>query len=141
MRSSQVLVVEASAGSGKTYALAQRYVQLSLHLAATQSLPDRQAGVPIQSILAITFTNKATWAMKSRILDFLKRIALKQLNPYEVEEIIKPLGLDDNRASKLAFNLMNDVIRQASGKSGSRTTLAQHKRGDGPGGPSLYDRW
>jgi len=103
--SSKVLVVEASAGSGKTYALAKRYVQLCLSLAATQS-------VPIQSILAITFTNKATWAMKSRILDFFKRIALKQLKPFEAEDIIKPLGLDEDRASSLAFGLMNDVIRQ-----------------------------
>ena len=102
---SQVLVVEASAGSGKTYALAKRYVQLSLFLGAKQA-------VPIQSILAITFTNKATWAMKSRILDFLKRIALKQLKPFEAEDIIKPLGLDENRASELAFGVMNDVIRQ-----------------------------
>jgi len=101
----EVFVVEASAGSGKTSALAKRYVQLSLYLTAVQS-------VPIQSILAITFTNKATLEMKSRILDFFKRIALKQLKPYEAEDIIKPLGLDENRASSLAFGLMNDVIRQ-----------------------------
>ena len=50
--------------------------------------------------------------MKSRILDFLKRIALKQLKPFEVEDIIKPLGLEENQASSLAFGLMNDVIRQ-----------------------------
>jgi len=105
LQKAQVLVVEASAGSGKTYTLAKRYVQLCLHLAATQT-------VPIQSILAITFTNKATWEMKSRILDFFKRIALKQLKPFEVEAIIKPLGIDENQASSLAFGLMNDVIRQ-----------------------------
>ena len=105
LKNPQVLVVEASAGSGKTYALAKRYVQLCLYLAATQT-------VPIQSILAITFTNKATWAMKSRILDFLKRIALKQLKPYEAEDILKPLGLDEKQASSLAFGIMNDVIRQ-----------------------------
>ena len=34
LQSPQVLVVEASAGSGKTYCLAKRYVQLSLYLAA-----------------------------------------------------------------------------------------------------------
>ncbi len=105
LQSPQVLCLEASAGSGKTSALAKRYVQLSLHLAATQTLP-------IQSILAITFTNKATLEMKSRILDFLKRIALKQLKPFEAQDIIKPLGLDENRASSLAFGLMKDVIRQ-----------------------------
>lgn len=50
--------------------------------------------------------------MKSRILDFLKRIALKQLQPFEFEDIIKPLALDEGEASRLAFGLMNDVIRQ-----------------------------
>ena len=105
LQSPQVLCLEASAGSGKTYALAKRYVQLGLYLAPTTT-------VPIQSILAITFTNKATWAMKSRILDFLKRIALKQLKPYEAQEIIRPLGLDEDQASGLALRLMNDVIRQ-----------------------------
>jgi len=50
--------------------------------------------------------------MKSRILDFLKRIALKQLKPFEIEDILKPLDLDDKEASILAFGLMNDVIRQ-----------------------------
>lgn len=104
-QSPQVVVVEASAGSGKTYCLAKRYVQLSLYLAARQT-------VPIQSILAITFTNKATLEMKSRILDFLKRIALKQLKPFEVEDILKPLGLGENQASIFAFALINDVIRQ-----------------------------
>src|SRR5208283_5615216 len=94
LQSPQVLCLEASAGSGKTYALAKRYVQLCLHLAATRNLP-------IQSILAITFTNKATWAMKSRILDFLKRIALKELRSFELEDIIKPLGLDESQASGL----------------------------------------
>ena len=124
MRSSpQVLVVEASAGSGKTYCLAKRYVQLCLYLASNQNRhpdPQRSEGEgsqpnrdsAIQSILAITFTNKATWAMKSRILDFLKRIALKQLKPFEAQDIISPLGLDEEKASSLAFGLMNDVIRQ-----------------------------
>ena len=50
--------------------------------------------------------------MKSRILDFLKRIALKQLKPFEVDDILKPLGLDAPQASKLAFAMMNDIIRQ-----------------------------
>jgi ATP-dependent helicase/nuclease subunit A len=105
LKKPQVLCLEASAGSGKTYCLARRYVQLCLYLADTQS-------VPIQSILAITFTNKATLAMKSRILDFLKRIALKKLKPFELEDIIRPLGLDEDRASALGLRLMNDIIRQ-----------------------------
>lgn len=59
--------MEASAGSGKTYCLARRYVQLLLnpHVASEQIL--------LRHILAITFTNKAAYAMKGRILEFLKK--------------------------------------------------------------------
>ncbi len=99
----EVVVVEASAGSGKTYTLAKRYVQLALYLVSRQNLP-------IQSILAITFTNKATWEMKSRILDFLKRTALKQLKPYEIQDILLPLDMTQDNACVLAFTLMEDVI-------------------------------
>ena len=50
--------------------------------------------------------------MKSRILDFLKRVALKQLKPFEAQEIIKPLGMDEKQASVLALGLMDELIPQ-----------------------------
>ena len=60
--------MEASAGSGKTYALAVRYLQLLLD---GKARPEDMRG-----ILAITFTNAAAREMKERILEFLKRMAL-----------------------------------------------------------------
>ena len=36
---------------------------------------------------------------------------------------------------------IEEDIREMSGATGGRVRLAQHKRGDGPSGPSLYDRW
>ena len=60
----------ASAGSGKTYALATRYVQLLLGSGADQ------ADIPLRNILAITFTNKAAVEMKERIIRFLKMVSL-----------------------------------------------------------------
>jgi len=36
---------------------------------------------------------------------------------------------------------IEEDIRKASGQAGSRVRFAQHKRGDGPTGPTLYDRW
>ncbi|MFH1288445.1 MAG: UvrD-helicase domain-containing protein, partial [bacterium] len=65
--SPHVYVVEASAGSGKTYALAQHYIKLLL---AENSDPKQ-----IENILAITFTNKAANEMKERILETLREIA------------------------------------------------------------------
>jgi ATP-dependent exoDNAse (exonuclease V) beta subunit len=65
-----VTAVHASAGSGKTYALAKRYLSLITDPAVMDS-PD-----PLGSILAMTFTKKATVEMKERIMKFLKESAL-----------------------------------------------------------------
>ena len=54
-----VTICRASAGTGKTYTLAAYYVGLLL------------SGVDYRSILAITFTNKATAEMSERILTYL----------------------------------------------------------------------
>lgn len=37
--------------------------------------------------------------------------------------------------------LLQELIRQAQGGTGSRVRLAQHKRGDVPLTPTTYDRW
>ena len=100
----EIRVVEASAGSGKTYALAKRYVQLLLNPA----LPHE--ALPMRDILAITFTNKAALEMKSRILDFLKRMALGLFTESEENEILRPIGLSRSSARAPAFAAMEEVI-------------------------------
>ena len=70
--SSEVISVEASAGSGKTYALASRYIDLILD---PKYVFEEN---PFKSILAVTFTNKAAEEMKNRVMKFLKEIALAQ---------------------------------------------------------------
>ena len=57
---SQNVVLEASAGTGKTRVLVERYVNLLL------------AGVDPGNILAITFTRKAAAEMRQRIVERLK---------------------------------------------------------------------
>ena len=54
-----IKILKASAGSGKTYNLAREYISILL------GSSDRYA---YRHILAVTFTNKATAEMKSRIL-------------------------------------------------------------------------
>jgi hypothetical protein len=46
--------------------------------------------------------------------------------------------VDDLRKAKAEIE---EDIRQTSGQTGSRVTLAQHQRGDGPAGPTFDDRW
>ncbi|MBP9854978.1 MAG: UvrD-helicase domain-containing protein [Candidatus Omnitrophica bacterium] len=102
--SPEVRVVEASAGSGKTYALAKRYVQLLLSQDSTQ------LRTPTQNILALTFTNKASFEMKERILYFLKGIALGQLSKNDLTNILDPLGMTEKEAQKAAFLIMESII-------------------------------
>lgn len=59
-----ITVMKASAGSGKTYALAQKYINMLL-----ASDDPRE----YRHILAVTFTNKATDEMKSRIIEELAK--------------------------------------------------------------------
>jgi ATP-dependent exoDNAse (exonuclease V) beta subunit len=69
MSISQITLMQASAGSGKTYNLAKRYLYLLL---------GSFDSVDIKNIIAVTFTNKAAVEMKYRILNYLKMAALSQ---------------------------------------------------------------
>jgi ATP-dependent exoDNAse (exonuclease V) beta subunit len=62
-------IYRASAGSGKTHLLTGFYLKL---LFAPELLPETHSGeMKFSEILAVTFTNKATAEMKSRIIDQL----------------------------------------------------------------------
>ena len=63
-------VYKASAGSGKTYTLAKRYIRMLLGYTDTDGRRHlyRHAPMAHRSLLAITFTNKATEEMKNRIV-------------------------------------------------------------------------
>jgi len=74
-----LIQVKASAGSGKTHALSQRF--LSLALRASRDLPPACAaalenGYSVPEIMAVTFTNKAAAEMRDRVIAALKKLAL-----------------------------------------------------------------
>ncbi|MDO5553090.1 MAG: UvrD-helicase domain-containing protein [Planctomycetia bacterium] len=72
------IVIRASAGSGKTFQLSNRYIQLLL------------AGVSPEKILASTFTRKAAGEIRDRIL---RRLALAALNDSGCRKLSGELGL------------------------------------------------
>jgi len=76
------LVVRANAGSGKTFILTLRYVWLLL-----------EHGLPIDSVVAITFTKKAAAEMRSRVRDELDR-----------------LKHDPERRASLGFSVGDDTV-------------------------------
>ena len=81
----ELQVYKASAGSGKTFTLALEYIKLLI-----------QAPDNYRSILAVTFTNKATAEMKERILSQLYGISsgLSDSRPY-FDRVKKDLGLPE----------------------------------------------
>ena len=81
-----MLVIKASAGSGKTYTLTKKYIeQLLLRRDASGKLVLRNDKEYFRHILAITFTNKATDEMKRRIIKELHQLAtdVTQSNYYD----------------------------------------------------------
>ena len=80
-----VSIIEASAGTGKTYTLCR----IVLRLIAEE-------GIPIDRILAITFTQAATEELNGRIRDLL-RDCLRQVENNDIEEPVLDKALEDNR--------------------------------------------
>ncbi|WP_301710370.1 UvrD-helicase domain-containing protein, partial [uncultured Duncaniella sp.] len=72
-------IYKASAGSGKTFTLAREYIKFILGHKNEQGLYElnRPGSTPSghRNVLAMTFTNKATEEMKSRIIHELAVLA------------------------------------------------------------------
>lgn len=107
-------VYKASAGSGKTYTLAYEYIKLLLGTRRSDGtgcyrLNIKGHGRPHARILAITFTNKATAEMKSRIL--------KEL--HGLTEMPAPGQKDANYAAALMaeFSCTRQQLAQAASKA------------------------
>jgi len=77
-------IYDASAGSGKTYALVKEYLKIIL------TSPKNDA---YRNILAITFTNKAVHEMKSRIVGSLSDFASDTPSP-KSQDLMQDLSLD-----------------------------------------------
>ncbi len=98
----RALILNASAGSGKTYQLAYKYVHDALsepHL--------------YRHILAVTFTNKATEEMKSRILKELHNLASGEKSDY-IEQLCKDLRLDETTIRKRALDVQTRILHDYS---------------------------
>ncbi|MCM1250217.1 MAG: UvrD-helicase domain-containing protein, partial [Alistipes sp.] len=99
----QAEILNASAGSGKTYQLAYKYV----HDVVEQPSLYRH-------ILAVTFTNKATEEMKSRILKEIHLLASGGRSAY-LDDLCRELGLNAEtvrrRAAEARARILHDYSR------------------------------
>ena len=108
-------ILTASAGSGKTYSLAREYIYNTLRPQQDEELRGFNPYV-YRTILAVTFTNKATEEMKSRILNQITNLATGNKCEFE-NDLIKMTGLPkqalQERAMKVRSAILHDYSRFA----------------------------
>ena len=109
----RAVIVPASAGSGKTYRIAHEYIYDVLRNRFDEE------GVPYfdksfyKRILAVTFTNKATEEMKSRILKEIHLLASGQKSAH-LAELINETSLDEATLRKRAKIVRSLILHDYS---------------------------
>ena len=98
-------IMKASAGSGKTYRLARKYISLLLES------KDRYA---YRHILAVTFTNKATDEMKGRILRELHVLATCPHESDYHDHFVPACFPSDSDLQKKAETVLSDMLHDYS---------------------------
>ena len=100
-------ILSASAGSGKTYRLAYKFVHDTIkHFQAKPYL--------YRAILAVTFTNKATEEMKSRILKEINDLVVKPQQSSYLADLKRDLGLSEAEISKRAKAIRTKILHDYS---------------------------
>lgn len=101
---SNFTIYNASAGSGKTYTITKEYLTILL------SEPHPFA---FQFILAVTFTNKASSEMKSRILNTLigfSGLDDSKLDAYLLNDISSLVNITKEEAQKRSYSVLKQLI-------------------------------
>ena len=101
-----LFVLSASAGSGKTYLLVLEYLSILLRTPTP---------IKYKSIVAITFTNKASLEMKTRIIDALFELSKFDITQSDhkttsiVLELKKIIGIDEREIVIRSRNALTDI--------------------------------
>lgn len=101
-----IYALRSSAGSGKTFSIACWYLRLLLHPDLSPYNNDLY-----KNILAITFTNKASKEMKERILSFMKKIALNDMDSIKNIRIFQELSnIGDKGKAEKVSNIIDSIF-------------------------------
>jgi len=93
-------IINSSAGSGKTFKLAIEYIS---------KLFSKHNDEHFKSMLALTFTNKASAEMKYRILLFLNDLK-HQRDAIVLEQILKTTNLDESAIQKRSSTILEKIL-------------------------------
>ncbi len=99
---------KASAGSGKTFLLVQNYITLLLKLKKEGRF------FPHRTILAVTFTNKATKEMKTRILKELFILSDSQKKSEHRDPLCQKLGYNPDDLAKISEQVLFEILNDYS---------------------------
>ncbi|HOO95362.1 MAG TPA: UvrD-helicase domain-containing protein [Proteiniphilum sp.] len=95
-------LIKASAGSGKTHRLTGEYLRLLF------SRPNNHS-----HILAVTFTNKATEEMKSRIVEELYHLSAGEPSGY-LEDLMQEFSMNEKSLRALARSILETILHDYS---------------------------
>ena len=104
-------ILNASAGSGKTYNLVQKYLKLILSNSGDKSF---------SAVMAMTFTNKAAFEMKQRILDALDEISSvdfiegkrREKGLHKITQLKSELNISEPEIILRAKNTLKQILHQ-----------------------------
>lgn len=100
----KIIIYKASAGSGKTHKITEQYLLLLL---------DKSNPYIYKHILAVTFTNKATDEMKSRIIEELATLASGKKSDY-VETLTTAYQIDEDTLRRQAKDTLIRILHDYS---------------------------
>src|SRR4030043_1667655 len=101
IRFPQITLLKASAGSGKTYSLTERFVQFLL----SNKIPQNH----LRNILAISFSNNAAKEMKERILSWLKDIYFN--DPEKIGKLSEIVSLRKEDLPARAEAMIDEILK------------------------------
>jgi len=95
-----ISLLRTSAGSGKTHALTERFVQFIL----SDKIPRNH----LRNILAITFSNNAAKEMKERILSWLEEVYFRDTD--KLRQLSQILSLNEDQLVRRAEALIDEIL-------------------------------
>ena len=101
-------ILNASAGSGKTYSLVKSYIKILLTENERQSL--------FSEIIAMTFTNKASLEMKNRIVEKLDELSNPEIYGQKssafANDLSKELSISSTQIHERSKKLLNGILHR-----------------------------
>lgn len=107
LKPSTLSIYQASAGAGKTHTLVKEYIALAL---ASEDV------YTFKNILAVTFTNKAAYEIKARILESLRELSETERavdHPF-FEDFLRELNCDGEQLTKKAKWVLEAILHRFS---------------------------